>query len=71
MADVAGPAIVAIKFDRDGEDAEDERVPKQEKWVKLADRRAHEDRNPREDEGKCRERPHGFPEPAFNKVLFA
>ena len=71
ITDIARAAFSAIEFDRSREDAENERVPEQEERVKLADRRATNDRNPREHKRKCGECPHTLPKPAFNKVFVA
>jgi len=51
--DIAGPALIAIKLDRDRKHTENERIPQEEERVKLPDRRLSDHTHPREDERKC------------------
>lgn len=69
VGNIAGAAFSAIELDGGREDTENERVPQEEKRVKLPDRRAAYDRYPCEDKRKRSEDPHRLPQPAFNKVF--
>ena len=69
--DVAGHACFAIELDRNRENAEDKRIPKEEERIKLADWSLAHDGYPREKEREDGERPHRFPNPALNKVFVA
>lgn len=60
---------MAIKLHWYRKDAENERVPEEEQWVKLANRCLTNDRNPSQDERKRCEAPHSLPEPAFYKMF--